>query len=37
LEQSLKAQKREAEATDVDRQLEQACARADITLAASRF
>lgn len=37
LEQSLKAQKREAEATDVHRQLEQAWARADITLAASRF
>lgn len=37
LEQSLKAQKREAEATDVHRQLEQAWARADITLAAPRF
>jgi tetratricopeptide (TPR) repeat protein len=37
LEQSLKAQQRDAEAADVRKQLEQAWARADITLTASRF
>jgi tetratricopeptide (TPR) repeat protein len=37
LEQSLKAQKQEAEAADVHNQFEQAWARADITLTASRF
>jgi tetratricopeptide (TPR) repeat protein len=37
LEQSLKAQRRDAEAADVHNQLEKAWAKADITLTASRF
>ncbi len=37
LEQSLKAQRKEAEAAEVHKQLEKAWARADITLTASRF
>jgi tetratricopeptide (TPR) repeat protein len=37
LEQSLKAQQRDAEAADVHKQLEKAWAKADITLTASRF
>lgn len=37
LEQSLRAQQRDADAADVHKQLEQAWVRADITLVASRF
>jgi hypothetical protein len=37
LEQSLKAQQRDAEAAEIDRQLIQAWARADIRLTDSRF
>lgn len=37
LEQSLKAQRKEAEAAEVHKQLEKAWARADISLTASRF
>ena len=37
LKQSLEAQQREPEAADVEKQLKQAWARADVTLTASRF